>query len=162
MYLGGAYPQECGLSRRNLLDALNPFPCHHKLTLPVRQSAHYAFQPPSIPFSFPAFKALRDAHITQLNAGYESNWQREGIELLRGTGKFVGERELEVLVEGGEKVRVRGKHVCIATGGRPRVPEVEGASEGITSDGFFGLEVLPEKVAVVGAGYIAVEIAGML
>ena len=53
--------------------------------------------------------------------------------------------------------------VCISTGGYPIVPaDIPGASYGITNDGFFALDVLPKKIAVVGAGYIAVEMAGML
>jgi glutathione reductase (NADPH) len=53
-------------------------------------------------------------------------------------------------------------HVLVATGGRPMLPDVPGAEHGITSDGFFELERLPKRVAVVGAGYIAVELAGIL
>jgi glutathione reductase (NADPH) len=53
-------------------------------------------------------------------------------------------------------------HVVIATGGTPIIPDVPGAEHGITSDGFFELEEAPKSVAVVGAGYIAVELAGML
>src|SRR5690606_4385454 len=61
----------------------------------------------------------------------------------------VGDRELEA------------EHLLIATGGRPRIPRIEGAELGITSDGFFELEALPPRVAIVGAGYIAVELAGI-
>ena len=50
----------------------------------------------------------------------------------------------------------------IATGGRPRIPPVQGCELGITSDGFFELDELPRRVAVVGSGYIAVELAGVL
>ncbi|MCE7894983.1 MAG: glutathione-disulfide reductase, partial [Sorangiineae bacterium PRO1] len=61
---------------------------------------------------------------------------------------------------GGE--RHGAEHVLLATGGRPRVPDVPGAELGITSDGFFELTALPRRVAIVGAGYIAAELAGML
>lgn len=56
-------------------------------------------------------------------------------------------------------------HILIATGGVPTVPQesqIPGASLGITSDGFFQLEDLPSRSVIVGAGYIAVEIAGIL
>lgn len=56
----------------------------------------------------------------------------------------------------------KSEHICIATGGHPVVPEIEGAEHGITNEGFFALEELPNKIAIVGAGYIAVEMAGML
>jgi glutathione reductase (NADPH) len=52
-------------------------------------------------------------------------------------------------------------HVVIAVGGKPTVPAIPGAEHCITSDGFFALDARPAKVAVVGAGYIAVELAGI-
>lgn len=59
---------------------------------------------------------------------------------------------------------MKAKHIVIAVGGRPTVPsekEIPGASYGITSDEFFELETQPKRVAVIGAGYIAVELAGV-
>ncbi|WP_163374638.1 FAD-dependent oxidoreductase, partial [Escherichia coli] len=53
-------------------------------------------------------------------------------------------------------------HILIATGGRPSHPNIPGAEYGIDSDGFFELPALPERVAIVGAGYIAVELAGVI
>ena len=99
-----------------------------------------------------------------LNRTYESNWNREGIELVHGTAKFIGPKELEVdLEDGSGKARFTAKHICIASGGYPLVPkDITGAEYGITNDGFFAIEELPSKIAIVGAGYIAVEIAGML
>jgi glutathione reductase (NADPH) len=67
------------------------------------------------------------------------------------------------LEDGSGKARFTAKHICIATGGYPIVPkDISGAEYGITNEGFFDIEELPSKIAVVGAGYIAVEIAGML
>ncbi|MGC9128181.1 MAG: FAD-dependent oxidoreductase, partial [Acidithiobacillus sp.] len=68
----------------------------------------------------------------------------------------------------GQRVRVDGQlilqapHILIATGGEPVRPELPGAELGLDSDGFFALETQPRHVAVVGAGYIAVELAGLL
>ncbi len=53
-------------------------------------------------------------------------------------------------------------HIVIACGGRPAIPDISGAECGITSDDFFELESLPQRVAIVGSGYIAVELAGVL
>lgn len=133
----------------------------------LRDSVHYGFETPSdIRFNFKRFKEKRDGNIEGLNRAYERNWDREGIELLRGTAEFVKGNEKEMVVEledGKGKVRVRSEHICLATGGYPVVPmEIEGAELGITNEGFFDIEVLPKKIAVVGAGYIAVEMAGML
>jgi glutathione reductase (NADPH) len=131
----------------------------------LRDSTIYGFETPSnIPCNFAAFKAKRDAHIATLNTIYETNWSREGVSLVHGTAKFTRPKELEVdLEDGSGKQRFSAKHICIATGGYPIVPkDIEGAEHGITNEGFFAMEELPSKIAVVGAGYIAVEIAGML
>ncbi len=61
----------------------------------------------------------------------------------------------------GSSEEVTAEHILIATGGRPSVPNVKGAEYGITSDGVFALDALPKSVAIVGAGYIAVELAGV-
>jgi glutathione reductase (NADPH) len=130
----------------------------------LRDSKQYGYATPdNIPFNFASFKKKRDEHIKMLNDAYDSNWKREGIEVVHGTAKFTGRKELEIdLEDGSGKKKFTAKHICIATGGYPIVPEIEGAEYGITNEGFFAIEELPSKMAVVGAGYIAVEIAGML
>ncbi|OCK82262.1 glutathione-disulfide reductase [Lepidopterella palustris CBS 459.81] len=120
--------------------------------------------PKDVKFHFDKFKKRRDESIVRLNGAYERNWDREGIQLVQGTAKFTGPKEVEVeLQDGSGTVTFTAPHILIATGGYPMLPEnVEGAHHGITSDGFFDIEHLPKKIAVVGAGYIAVEMAGML
>jgi glutathione reductase (NADPH) len=76
---------------------------------------------------------------------------------VRGFGTFVDGRTVAV---GGRKLTA--PHILIAVGGRPMLPAITGAELGVTSDGFFGLEKRPDRVAVVGSGYIAIELAGIL
>ncbi|EDO03446.1 hypothetical protein SS1G_05927 [Sclerotinia sclerotiorum 1980 UF-70] len=130
----------------------------------LRASQHYGYETPSnIPYNYAAFKAKRDANIAGLNRGYETNWEREGITLVRGGARFIAAKTIAVeLVDGTGVETFKAEHICIATGGKPIVPKISGAQFGITSDEFFGLEELPKKIAIVGAGYIAVEMAGML
>ncbi|KAJ8066526.1 hypothetical protein OCU04_005582 [Sclerotinia nivalis] len=130
----------------------------------LRASQHYGYETPSnIPYNYAAFKAKRDANIAGLNRGYETNWEREGITLVRGAARFIAAKTIAVeLVNGSGVETFKAEHICIATGGKPIVPKIPGAQFGITSDEFFGLEELPKKIAIVGAGYIAVEMAGML
>ena len=131
----------------------------------LKDSKQYGFKTPdNIPFDFAEFKKKRDSNIEGLNRAYETNWSREGIELVHGTAKFTGSKELEVeLQDGSGKAKFTAPHICIATGGFPIVPkDIPGAEYGITNEGFFDIERLPSKIAVVGAGYIAVEMAGML
>ncbi|KAL6048050.1 Glutathione reductase [Balamuthia mandrillaris] len=123
----------------------------------LHEAAHYGFNISSYSFDWPTLKKARDAHVLKLNGIYDRNLTNAGIPVFRGEAKFVAPHQVEV----GGKV-LTGKHILIATGGYPTVPNVEGAELGITSDGFFELEQLPKKAAVVGAGYIAVELAGIL
>lgn len=123
---------------------------------------HYGYDiPEGVNIDYNYFKNTRDAVIKRLNGAYERNWNREGIDLVHGRARFVEPKTIEVdLPEG--KARYTAPRILIAVGGRPNIPKVKGAEHGITSDGFFELEDLPPKFAVVGAGYIAVELAGVL
>ena len=99
----------------------------------------------------------RQAYISRIHASYERVLSNNKITVLEGYGRFVD----------GKTVEVNGKHytadhITIATGGQPIIPDVPGAEYGIDSDGFFELNDRPDRVAVVGAGYIAVELAGVL
>lgn len=124
---------------------------------------HYGYDiPEDINVNYNHFKKIRDSTITRLNGAYERNWNREGIDLVHGRAHFTAPQTIEVENTDGSKTQYTAPHILIATGGRPSVPNVKGAEHGITSDGFFELEDLPPKFAVVGAGYIAVELAGVL
>ncbi|NXU69051.1 GSHR protein, partial [Horornis vulcanius] len=107
-------------------------------------------------------KEKRDAYVQRLNDIYENNVKKAHIDIIRGYGKFTADPEPTIEVDG---KKYTAPHILIATGGRPAVPsdsEIPGASLGMTSDGFFDLEELPRRSVIVGAGYIAVEIAGIL
>ncbi|KDR81870.1 hypothetical protein GALMADRAFT_240124 [Galerina marginata CBS 339.88] len=115
-------------------------------------------------FDWKEFKPQRDAYIRRLNGIYEKNFDNEGVENHRGFAKLVSKNEVEVTKPDGGKYVLKGDNICIAVGGEPTKPsdeEIPGASLGIDSDGFFDLEDQPKRVAVIGAGYIAVELAGI-
>lgn len=103
-----------------------------------------------------ALKERRDAYIERLNGIYASNLERREVTLIRGTARFVSPAELDV-----DGKRYRAARIVIATGGYPSMPELPGAELGFSSDGFFELEERPQRVAVVGSGYVAVELAGV-
>lgn len=130
----------------------------------LKDGLHYGYQiPQDIAFNFAEFKKKRDANIGGLNRAYERNWNRENIDLVRGTASFKSQKEIEVSSENGEKAVYTAPHILIATGGYPVKPQdIPGAELGITSDQFFDIEHLPKKMAFVGAGYIAVELAGVM
>jgi glutathione reductase (NADPH) len=101
-------------------------------------------------------KERRDAYVHRLNGIYEGNLAKRNVTLVRGRGRLADVHTVEV-----DGRRLSAPHIVIATGGRPLWPELPGASLGITSDGFFELEQCPRRVAVVGSGYIAIELVGV-
>jgi len=101
-------------------------------------------------------KRKRDAYVQRLQEIYESNLAKRHIEIVRGRGSFIDGRTVEVAGR-----RLTAPHILVAVGGRPMMPAITGAELGITSDGFFALESRPDRVAVVGSGYIAIELTGI-
>jgi glutathione reductase (NADPH) len=122
----------------------------------LKDASDYGFEVQRPKVDWAALKRARDQYVARLNGIYERNVELDGVRLFRGEAKFAGPG----LVRVGDE-QLSAHHILIATGGRPNVPNVPGAELGLTSDGFFALESRPDRVAVVGAGYIAVEIAGV-
>lgn len=129
---------------------------------------HYGFSgydSDAISFDWSFIKENRDKYILKLNGIYERNMANSGVVGIVGSAAFVdGGKSVVVTPEdGSDPITYKAKNVLIATGGYPVFPEGEGIREhSISSDGFFELEDLPAKAVVVGAGYIAVELAGVL
>ncbi|RMG30066.1 MAG: glutathione-disulfide reductase [Gammaproteobacteria bacterium] len=128
-----------------------------QLGLALEDAAGYGFDVARRGFDWTRLKAARDAYVAGINRWYRTYLADSDIDLIEGTARFVDARTLDV-----DGRRFTADHICIAVGGRPQVPDVPGAELGITSDGFFALEQQPRRVAIVGAGYIAVELAGVL
>ena len=101
-------------------------------------------------------KQRRDAYVVRLNDMYERNLEQRDVTLIRINGRLTGSHTVQV---GGQEYTA--ERLVIATGGRPIVPQIPGAGLGITSNGFFELNDCPNRVALIGSGYIAVEFAGM-
>jgi glutathione reductase (NADPH) len=105
---------------------------------------------------WPQLKARRDAYVARLNGIYAANLDKHGVTLLRERARLTASQG--VLAGGRE---YRAPHIVLATGSHPIIPAIPGAELGITSDGFFELATRPAGVAIVGSGYIAVELAGV-
>ncbi|RPD59223.1 glutathione reductase [Lentinus tigrinus ALCF2SS1-7] len=133
----------------------------------IRHAEAYEFKGPGIgapQFSWSTFKPKRDAYIKRLNGIYDNNVTKEGVEYHHGHARVTSPSSVEITRPDGSKYTLDTSRICVATGGRPTIPsddEIPGASLGIDSDAFFDLEEQPKRVAVVGAGYIAVELAGV-
>ena len=104
----------------------------------------------------------RAAYVKRLNGIYEKNLDKDHVEYVHGRARLISKSEAEVRLDDGNTETIRAKKILLATGGHPNLPPSTPGSElGISSDGFFELEKQPRKAALVGAGYIAVEMAGM-
>jgi len=99
----------------------------------------------------------RQQYISNINSYWDGYVDKSGITRINGQARFIDNSHIEV-----DGQKYSAEHIVIATGGRPIVPPVPGAHLGITSDDFFELEQQPKKVAVIGSGYIGVELAGVL
>lgn len=117
----------------------------------------YGFTAENVTFDYATLKKNRDAYIERSRNSYGGSFKRNHVELIEGYAKFVDAHTLEV-----NSQLITADRIVIATGGRPLVPDVPGKELGVVSDDVFEWEQLPASVAVLGAGYIAVELAGVL
>ena len=122
-----------------------------------RYAPEYGFDVSVNHFSWDSLIASRQAYIERIHTSYDRALTTNDVTLIRGFAKFVDNNTVEVDGE-----TYTADHITIATGGRPVIPDIPGAQHGINSDGFFALKVQPKKAVVVGAGYIGVELAGVL
>ena len=125
---------------------------------------HYGFSGgKEATFDFAKLKKARDDYVKRLNIIYGNGFASAGVTCVFGECEFVDAHTVQVTDKDGVKTYYTAEKFVIATGGRPHFPPGEGIEEHcISSDGFFDLESLPSVAVVVGAGYIAVELAGVL
>ena len=123
----------------------------------IDDAASYGFDLTRHGFDWGQLVARRQKYISGINQWYHGYLKELGIDEIEGEASFVD----------AHTIAVDGKHysardIFIATGTEPALPDLPGVEHAITSDGFFALEQQPGRVAIVGSGYIAVELAGVL
>lgn len=116
----------------------------------------YGFTLDVLGFDWQKLQRGRDAYVARLNVIYAQNLERAGVQVFRGQARFESDRSVVV-----GKDRLAAPHTLIAVGGSPRRPALPGAELGMLSDDVFLLEQRPERLLIVGAGYVAVEFAGV-
>lgn len=99
----------------------------------------------------------RDAYIHRIHGFYDRYLGGLNVDIIKGEASFISQNTLACHGE-----TFTAPHILLAPGCNPIIPKVPGAEYGLTSDGFFALKQAPKKVAVIGSGYIAVELAGVL
>ncbi|MBK1653522.1 glutathione-disulfide reductase [Allochromatium vinosum] len=123
----------------------------------VADAPDYGVQVQTNGFDWGKLIAGRNQYIADINGYWDGYAERLGLTRIDGFARFVDARTVAV----GDQ-HYTADHIVIATGGRPIVPRMPGAELGITSDGFFALDEQPKRVAIIGGGYIGVELAGVL
>ena len=122
-----------------------------------KYSPDYGFDVTVNKFDWSKLVESREAYIKRIHGSYDRGLANNGVTVINGFAKFVDAKTVEVNGQ-----HYTADHISIAVGGRPTMPGIEGAELGIDSNGFFELTEQPKRAVVVGAGYIAVELAGVL
>lgn len=122
----------------------------------ARLARDYGFELSLNGHDWSALKQRRDAYVKRLNDIYQKNLDKRNVELIRGAGQLADKNTIRV----GNNA-YRAENIVIATGGYPIIPHIHGAELGISSDGFFELPERPQRVVLVGSGYISVELSGV-
>lgn len=114
-------------------------------------------------FSWDTFMEAKNAEITRLNNIYtDFVLKKAGVEICEGTGKLAGKNAVEIAVADGTTKTVTAKNILIAVGGWPFKPNIPGIEHTITSNEIFYLEKQPERMVIVGGGFIACEFAQIM
>ena len=108
-------------------------------------------------FDWRKLRAAKEAEITRLEGIYQRNLEHAGVTLFHQHAVVASPHSVR-LADGRE---FAAKHILVATGGAPFVPDIRGSHLAITSNEVFDIERLPERVVIVGGGYIATEFAGI-
>lgn len=120
-------------------------------------SPDYGFDITLNKFDFAKLVASRQAYIERIHHAYENILTKNNVDVIYGFARFLDKNTLEVNGE-----IITSEHILIATGAFPRRPSIIGQEYGIDSNDIFALTELPKRIAIIGAGYIAVELAGVM
>ncbi len=140
--------------------------CAASLSESIREAQAYGFEglPSKFRINWNLLKTKRSDFIKRLNDIYRNNLKKNGVEVFNGWGKLLGDNRVQVCYKNtSENITIKCQHLLIATGSHGILPEdTPGYDLGTTSDGFFALDEQPKNVAIVGSGYIGVELSGFL
>ncbi|KQW88293.1 glutathione reductase [Acinetobacter sp. Root1280] len=141
----GCVPKKVMWYSAQIADAINKY------------GSDYGFNTELKSFEWKKLINNRQDYIKRIRASYDSVLRKNNIDVIHGLAKFIDKGTIEV---NGEKITAN--HILIATGTQASLPDIEGVEFGIDSNGFFELQDLPKRTAIIGSGYIAVELAGVL
>ncbi|MCF6274859.1 MAG: glutathione-disulfide reductase [Robiginitomaculum sp.] len=124
----------------------------------IKESAGYGWSVKGAKFNLAVLRDEIQTEVSRLSDIYGNILAKNGADLFKERAEFVDAHTLRLTTSGRE---ITAKHILIATGGQPWSPEIPGGHHVITSDDAFLLDALPERIMVIGGGYIACEFAGI-
>ena len=126
----------------------------------IADAAGFGWTVPEPSFDWPTLIGNKNAELERLEGIYERMLESAGVEILRGRARVVEPHAVEIAIDG-ERRRVTGERILVAIGSWPQLPCLPGIEHAITSNEALDLDSLPERMAIAGGGYIAVEFAGI-
>lgn len=124
----------------------------------IEDARRFGWDTSGATFDWPILRDNVAAEVDRLEGLYGQTLDNNRVEIHRERAEIVGPNSVR-LASGTE---IRARYILIATGARPAIPDIPGAELGITSNEIFGLQALPKRAVIAGAGYIANEFAGIL
>lgn len=122
----------------------------------IDDSAGYGWTVTDARFDWSTLMANKNQEISRLNGIYRSILDNNNVTVFQARATLTGPHEIDV-----DGKRVRARHILLAVGGWPWIPDFPGSEHAISSNEVFALESLPESIVVLGGGYIAVEFASI-
>lgn len=141
----GCVPKKVMWYAANIADAINKY------------GPDYGFNIPPYTLDWSTLVQNRQAYIDRIHTAYGNMFSKNKVDLITGEAQFINNKTITV---NGQSYSA--EHILIATGTEASKPDIPGAAYGIDSNGFFELAALPNNIAIIGSGYIAVELAGVV
>jgi glutathione reductase (NADPH) len=124
----------------------------------VQEGRAYGWDMSENGFDWSVFRTKLHAELDRLEGIYRSLLKNSGVETFDARAVVVDPHTVEL----SDGTRKTARHILLATGGRPVLPDLPGIEHALTSNDIFLLETLPKSIMIVGGGYIASEFAGIM
>lgn len=153
-YVGGSCPNIACLPSKNIIHSA-------KVASYFWRSEEFGLTKQNAKINMSVVRDRKRKMVNDLIDMHLDNFKNSHTEILRGTGRFVGPRELEVSLNNGKIITLSGKKIIISTGSRPLMEHVPGLSEANPMTHIEALELshIPEHLIVLGGGYVGLELA---
>jgi pyruvate/2-oxoglutarate dehydrogenase complex dihydrolipoamide dehydrogenase (E3) component len=153
-YIGGSCPNIACLPSKNIIQSA-------RVASYFRRGEEFGAIADNFRIDMPTVRARKRAMVSGLNDMYLENFKQTGAEFIRGTGRFVGPKTLEIALIDGTSRRLRGTNVIVSTGTRAASEPIPGLSDAqpLTHIEALELDQVPKQLIVIGSGYVGLELS---